>query len=70
MGRFEYYAPAVEVIEAFARDVCSILAQRFDAGYAAHEVARGLASFIKVVADIRVKQLNERESEQVDRRIE
>ena len=49
-----YSPPAPEALEAFARQVC----QRLGTEYTAQEIVDGLSTFIKVVADINVKNRN------------
>ncbi|GAB4575752.1 MAG: hypothetical protein Kow0077_28830 [Anaerolineae bacterium] len=59
MCTVEYVPPSNQVVEAFARNVCEILAKKWDdESYLDHEVIWGLAQFLKVVAQIEANRLN------------
>jgi len=54
-----YLAPDSKLIDRYAREVCSGLAERTgNTNYVNSDVVYGLADFLKIVSEILVKQLN------------
>ncbi len=63
MGNVEYFPPPDKSVDAFARDSCQVLSEHLDGDFSKHEVVRGWASYIKVLADLLAKKLNQQQSE-------
>lgn len=55
-----YQSPPAEVIEAYVRDICGKLGQT-DEAFNCSEVVYGFAQFVKVISDIKVRVLNDRD---------
>jgi hypothetical protein len=53
----EYCPPPEAVIDQFARDVCTRMAQKGDAGYATPEIVTGFSTFLKVLSSAYAKYL-------------
>ncbi len=62
----EYHPPSDEHIAEFARKVCQGLGETVDKRYEMAGAHFGLASFLRVVASIRVQQLNQKKEEVLD----
>jgi hypothetical protein len=54
----EYHPPAPEEIDQYAKTVCRELGAKIDGNYNSPDVRRELAGFLKVVASICTKHLN------------
>ena len=69
MKQAEYYPPSDDVISQFARDVCHLMAVRYDdSSYTDPDVVSGLSSFIKVLAQAEVNNRNrQRDTDNVTR---
>ena len=54
-----YYPPSDEAVERFVREASERLAEQYqDESYLDPEVMWGLSAFIKLIADIKARQLN------------
>ncbi len=53
----EYCPPSEAVIDQFARDVCTQMAQKVDAGYATPEIITGFSAVLKVLSSAYAKYL-------------
>jgi hypothetical protein len=57
--RVVYRAPTAESIDACAQHICHDLSKKVSDSFDAPDVVWGFAEFLKVVAEIAVKQVNE-----------
>jgi hypothetical protein len=61
-----YYPPSEQLINRFAREVCTQLAQNGNDVYIKPEVVSGFAQFLNVIAQITAKCLNEDHTDLLD----
>lgn len=63
----EYYPPGPQEIDQYALSVCRELGEKLDSSYNSPDVRRELAGFLKIVAAICTKQLNQNGDKALDR---
>jgi hypothetical protein len=64
--RVIYVPPSEKEIEAFAREVCDALTQQGKVDFSSKDVRWGMANFLKLLAELTVKQRNDNSGEFID----
>ena len=64
--RVIHVAPDNRSIEEFARAVCNALEKDGETRFSSNDVMWGLAGFLKLIAELTIKQMNAAQSELVD----
>lgn len=62
-----YIPPAAKVFDKLAREACRVLAEQGESAFDDPEVIRGLADYLRLVAELTAKYLNKGHYELLDK---